>query len=55
MNLSNIRKFLAAAAGAVGVAVSAGLLNGAAEKWTVGIIAVATAFLVALVPNTPAS
>lgn len=55
MNLSNIRKFIAALATAAAEGVSVGLLNGAAEKWTVGVIAVAGAFLVALVPNTPAS
>lgn len=55
MNLANIRKFLAAAAGAAAEAVSVGLLSGTAEKWTVGVIAVATALLVGLVPNSPAS
>lgn len=51
MNLANIRKFIAAAAGAAAEAVSVGLLSGTAEKWTVGVIAVATALLVGLVPN----
>lgn len=55
MNLANIKKFLAALTGAAGVAVSAGLLSGTAEKWTVGIIAVATAFVVYFVPNAPAA
>lgn len=46
-----LRKFLAAAAGAIAVAASLELIDGTAMKWTTGIIAVVTAFLVLLVPN----
>ncbi len=49
--VTEARKFTTAAAGAVAVAVSSGLLAGDAEKWTNGVIAVATALLVGLVPN----
>jgi hypothetical protein len=49
---TDARKFLAAAAGAVAVAISDGLLSGTAEKWTTGLIAVATAAVVYLVPNS---
>lgn len=52
--LAEFRKFLAAATGAAAEAVSVGLLSGAAEKWTVGGLAVATALVVALVPNASA-
>lgn len=45
------RKFLAALSGAIAVAVSAGLISGTAERWTVGSIAVATAFVVYIVEN----
>jgi len=56
--LVDARKFLAALTGAAAVAVSAGLLNGTAQRWTVGGLAVATAFVVYLVGNgkiTPAT
>jgi hypothetical protein len=53
--LAEIRKFLGALAGAVAVAVSAGLLSGTAEKWTTGAVAVATAFVVYLLPNDDGS
>lgn len=49
--LSEAKKFLAALTGAVAVAVSAGLISGTAEKWTVGVISVVTAFVVYFVPN----
>ena len=45
------RKALAALTGAAAEAVSLGLLSGQAEKWTTGVLAVATAALVYLVPN----
>jgi hypothetical protein len=51
VKLAEIRKFLGAAAGAAAVVVSAGLLDGTAEKWTTGLIAAATAFVVYLLPN----
>lgn len=51
MNLANVKKFIAALAAAAAEGVSVGLLTGDAQKWTVGIIAVAGAFLVYLVPN----
>jgi hypothetical protein len=52
--IAQARKFIAAATGAVAVAVSAGLLSGAAQRWTVGALAVISAFVVYLVPNAPA-
>jgi hypothetical protein len=51
--MGRAKKALAAAAGAVGVAVSLGLLSGTAMKWTTGLIAVATAFVVYYVPYVP--
>jgi hypothetical protein len=54
MHLAEVRKFLGALAGAAAVAVSAGLLSGDAERWATGAIAVATAFVVYLLPNDPA-
>lgn len=45
------RKFLAAVSGAVAEAVSLGLLSGTAEHYVTAGLAVATAFLVYLVPN----
>jgi hypothetical protein len=48
------KKFLGAASGAVAVAITAGVLSGPVEKWTVAVIAAGTAFLVYfLPPNTP--
>lgn len=52
--LIDARKFLGALAGAVAVAISSGLLSGTAERWTTGVIAAVTAFIVWLVPNGPA-
>lgn len=52
MNLTNIKKFLGAATGAVAIAVADGLLSGDAQKWTVGALAAATAFVVYLLPNS---
>jgi hypothetical protein len=51
MSIGEIRKFLTAITGAVAVAVSNGLLSGSAERWTSGVLAVLTAFMVYLVPN----
>jgi hypothetical protein len=48
------RKFLAALTGAAAEAVSLGLLSGSTERWVTGVLAVATAFTVYLVPNQPA-
>lgn len=52
--LTQAAKFIAAATGAVAVAISLGLLSGDAQKWTTGGLAVATAFIVYLVPNKTA-
>lgn len=49
--LIDARKFLGALAGAAAVAISSGLISGTAERWTTGVIAVVTAFIVWLVPN----
>lgn len=49
--LRRVRKFLSAAAAAVGVLVANGLLSGAAAAWMTGIIAAAGAGIVYLVPN----
>lgn len=51
--LSYAAKFLAALSGSVAVAVSVGLIDGTAQRWTVGVIAVATAFVTYFVPNGP--
>jgi hypothetical protein len=51
IRLAQVRKAVAALAGGAAVAVSAGLLHGAAEHWTTGILAVATAVLTYYVPN----
>jgi hypothetical protein len=50
-SLAECRKGVAAASGAAAEAVSLGLLSGAAEKWTTGVLAVLTAGLVYFVPN----
>lgn len=50
-SLAEVRKFLAALTGGVAVAVSAGLIDGTAQRWTTGVLAVATAFVVYYVPN----
>jgi len=52
--LGQARKFLAALTGAAAEAVSLGLLSGTTERWVTGVLAVATAFTVYLVPNQPA-
>lgn len=49
--LAGARKFIAAASGAVAVAVSAGLLSGNVEHWATGLLGAATAFVVYFVPN----
>lgn len=49
--LAELRKAIAAASGAVAELVSVGLLSGAAERWTTGVLAAATAACVYLVPN----
>jgi hypothetical protein len=49
--LLDAKKFVGALAGAVAVAISSGLLSGTAERWTTGVIAAVTAFIVWLVPN----
>lgn len=54
MKLVEVRKFLAALTGAAAVAITAGLISGTAERWTTGVLAVATAFIVYLVPNADA-
>lgn len=48
-------KFIAAATGAVAVAISLGLLTGDMQKWVTGGLGVATAFIVYFVPNAPAT
>lgn len=48
---TDARKFLGAVAGAVAVAVTSGLVSGTAERWATGLVAVATAFVVYLIPN----
>ena len=61
--MSNIAKFLVALAGlaatAAGEAINAGLVSGAAGKWTAVIVGalgpLATAIGVYLVPNAPAA
>ena len=52
---AEMRKFLAATSGAVGEAVSLGLLTGSAEKYVTGGIAVLTAVAVVLIPNAKAA
>lgn len=52
--LAEIRKAIAALAGGAAVAISAGLLSGQAERWTTGLLAIATAVLTYYVPNAPA-
>lgn len=53
--LPTISKFLAAAAGAVAVAISLGLLSGDMQKWVTGAITITTSFVVYLIKNeTPA-
>lgn len=49
----NWRKFFAAILGAVGEAISLGLLSGSAMKWAVVIIAAVTTVGVGAVPNDP--
>jgi hypothetical protein len=49
--LTEIKKGLAAVAGAAAEAVSLGILSGTTEKWVTGVIAVGTAFVVYLLPN----
>lgn len=53
IRIADVRKFLVAAVGAAGEAVSLGLLHGSAERWTTIGIGVATALLTYVVPNTP--
>lgn len=52
MNPSSIAKFLTAVAGAIGEAISAGLVHGQLLHWLTIAIAIATAAAVYLVPNT---
>lgn len=52
--LPTISKFLAAAGGAVAIAISLGLLTGDAQKYVTGGLAIATAFVVYLVKNSTA-
>lgn len=49
--LIDARKFVAALSGAAAEAISLGLLTGTTERWVTGILAVATAALVYLLPN----
>lgn len=51
--IAEAAKFLAAATGAVAVAVSLGLLTGDTQKWVTGALTVATAFCVYLIKNAP--
>lgn len=51
--LAEVRKAIAALTGGAATAVSAGLLSGAAEHWTTGCLAVATAVVTYYVPNEP--
>lgn len=53
--LTEARKFLAALTGAAAAAISAGVLSGAAERWTSVILAIVTAFVVFLIKNEPAT
>ena len=55
MKLAELRKAITAASGAVAELVSVGLLPGAVEHWTTGVLAAATAALVYLVPNAKAA
>lgn len=48
---TDARKFLAAATIAVGEAANLGLLHGSVQHWTSGVLVVAEAFVVYLVPN----
>lgn len=49
------KKFIAAAAGVVGILVSTGLLSGQTEHWVTVAIGAVTALLVYFVPNSPNS
>lgn len=49
------KKFIAAAAGVVGILVSTGLLSGQTEHWVTVAIGAVTAVLVYLVPNSTAA
>ena len=51
--MSRYAKFISAALAALGVIVSAGVLDGDAQEWASSIVAALGAALVYLIPNTP--
>ena len=51
--MSRYAKFISAALAALGVIVSAGVLDGDAQEWAASIVSALGAALVYFVPNTP--